>query len=373
MTSTSDLRNRITLASVVVGDRERSLVASVLDSGSLAQGPMVADLEQRIASTCGTAHAIAVNNGTTALLAALAAAGVGPGDEVVLPALTFGATLNAVIATGATARIADVSPDYTIDPQSVVERLTERTRVLLPVHLYGLPADMPTISDLAIEHSLKIVEDNAQAIGAAIDDRPTGSWGYGCLSLYATKNVAAGEGGAVTTDDPEIAATLRALRNQGMTERYEYSMTGLNWRMTDLHAAIGVGQIERLEATTSARRTNAATLDSALSDVPWLETPPRVDGRSHVHHQYVVSVRPDAPGHRQDLIEHLDRAGIDAAPVYPRSVHDYPCFRTHPLVVDDPTPHADAVAATVVSLPVHPSLSETDLDRISSAVADFGR
>lgn len=361
--------HRIRLASVVIGPKERRLVGDVLDSGMLAQGPMVARLEAHLAEACGTTHAVAVSNGTTALQAALAVSDVGPGDEVVVPALTFGATLNAVIAAGATARIADVTTDYTVDPASVESLLTDRTRAIVPVHLYGLPADMPAISSITRRHGSVIIEDNAQAIGARVAGRATGSWGLGCLSLYATKNVAAGEGGAVTTSDPATADRLRVLRNQGMATRYEYVSPGLNWRMTDLHAAVGIGQIERLAAVTEARRANAAFLDDVVSGLDWLRRPPSPADRSHVHHQYVVAVR--AGVDRSRLIAHLDASGIDAAPVYPRAVHDYPCFRDHPLVADDRTPLADRLAAAVVSLPVHQGLTAEDLDRMGCALAGF--
>jgi perosamine synthetase len=236
----------IPITRVRLGEEEERLVLEVLRSGQLAQGPMVERLEHDFARLCGARHAIAVSSGTTALVAALQALGVGPGDEVVTSPFTFAATLNAILETGATARFADIEPTtFTVDPASVRRRLSPRTRVVMPVHLYGQPADMDRLVAIAADHGSAIVEDAAQAHGATVRGRAVGTFGIGCFSLYATKNVTTGEGGIVTTDDDELAASIRVLRNQGMRTRYSYDVVGHNYRLTDLQAAVGIPQLAR--------------------------------------------------------------------------------------------------------------------------------
>lgn len=369
----SQASDRIRLAAVSVGDRERDLIEEVLSSGRLAQGPMVERLEAAFAARVGVAEAVAVSNGTTALVAALTAHGIGRGDEVIVAPLTFGATLNAVLAVGATARFADVLPDYTMDPESMEALVGPRTAAVIPVHLYGQCADMPEIRAVADRHGLVVIEDAAQAIAASVAGTPAGAWGTGCFSLYATKNVMAGEGGIVTTDDPSLADRLRILRNQGMRGRYDYVSTGLNWRLSDLHAAVGVGQMERLDEMTTARRANAAALDRALASTPWLETPVVRSGAHHVYHQYTIRVDDGAPVDRDGLARLLDHAGIDTGVVYPRVVFDYDCFLDHPDVVADTVPTATRAARSVLSLPVHPAVTADDVDRIAGAIASATR
>jgi len=357
--------DRIPISRVQLGSEEEALVLEVLRSGHLAQGPKVECLEAGFRAVCGVRHAVAVSSGTVALVGALAALGVGPGDEVITTPFTFAATLNAILEVGATARFADIDPaDFTVDPASIRERLTARTRAVLPVHLYGQGAAMTDIAALAREHGLAVVEDAAQALGATVDERPVGSYGLGCFSLYATKNVTTGEGGMVTTDDDDLAANLRNLRNQGMRARYEYLVPGHNWRLTDVQAAIGIPQLARLPGTTDARRRSAAHLSEGLAGVAGLRLPTVAPGRSHTFHQYTVQVTDDSGTTRDAVAAALAERGIETAVYYPRLVHDYDCYRSHPLVTVDPTPRAAAVAATVLSLPVHPGLSDVDLDRI---------
>ncbi len=244
----------IPISTVRLGADEERLVLEVLRSGHLAQGPMVARLEAGFADVARVRHVVAVSSGTTALVAALQALEVGPGQEVVTSPFTFVATLNAILEVGAAPRFADISlRDFCMDPERVADACTSRTRVLMPVHLYGQPADMGRLVPIAQERSIAVVEDAAQAHGAELDGRAVGSFGLGCFSLYATKNVTTGEGGLVTTDDEALADRLRLLRNQGMRNRYEYEVPGHNYRLTDLQAAVGIPQLERLATTTSAR------------------------------------------------------------------------------------------------------------------------
>ena len=361
----------IPISAVDLPPETEDLVLAVLRSGQLAQGAKVAELEAAFASCIGARHVVAVNNGTTALVTALDVAGLQPGDEVVTSPFTFVATLNAILEAGAVARFADISADdFCVQPDTMAAAITPRTRVLLPVHLYGQCADMPAIDALARAHGLTVVEDAAQAHGATVDGRAAGTWGIGCFSLYATKNVTTGEGGFVTTDDDAIADRLRILRNQGMRQRYQYEMPGHNYRMTDLQAAVGLPQVARLATINATRRRNAARLSAGLQDCPGLRVPSIAAGREHVWHQYTVVVTDESPIGRDKLGEALTEMGVGNGVYYPRVVFDYDSYRHHERVVADldRVPVAVDVASRVLSLPVHPKLSDGDIDRICDAV-----
>jgi len=359
----------IPISSVQLTTEDEARVLAVLRSGHLAQGPVVAELEDAFARVCGVREAVAVSSGTAALTAALEALGVGPGDEVITSPFTFVATLNAVLAVGATARFADIDPvTFTVDPGAVADLVNPRTVALLPVHLYGLPADLPPLVALAERHGLALVEDAAQAHGARIGDRAVGSFGTGCFSLYATKNVAAGEGGLVTTDDPALADRVRLLRNQGMRERYRYECIGTNLRLTDLAAAVAVGQVGRLDRLTAARRRHAATLTEGLADLDGVVTPTEPPGHTHVFHQYTLRLERSAGRDRDALAAALAAAGIATGVYYPEVVFGYECYRDHPGVVAAEVPEARRAATEVLSLPVHPAVSAADLERIVTAV-----
>jgi perosamine synthetase len=363
----------IPITSVEISQEEKDGVMRVLDSGILAQGPVVADLERRFAEFCGVPHAVAVSNGTVALVAALAALELGPGDEVITTPFSFVATLNAILESGATVRFADILDDFTIDPVSVESLVNERTRAIMPVHLYGLPADMTAIMAIAERAGLRVIEDAAQAHGAAIGARRVGSFGIGSFSLYATKNMHCGEGGLITTTDQAIADRLRLLRNQGMRVRYQYEVPGHNWRLTDLQAAIAVPQVDRLTATIEARTANAAQLSAGLAGVPGLLTPSTPDGRTHVWHQYTLRVTGESGITRDDLAKHLEAASIGHGLYYPKLMHHYDCYLGHPLIAGDATPIAEEIAAQVISIPVHQRLTEANLERIVTVVREaFG-
>jgi perosamine synthetase len=361
---------RITLTRVEVGPQEEEAVLAVLRSGMLACGPRVAELERAFAAAHGAAHAVAVSNGTAALVAALRAHGIGPGDEVITAPLTFAATLNAILEVGATARFADITDDFTIDPAQLAGLVTPRTRALLPVHLYGLPAAMAEITGIASRHGLAVIEDAAQAHGARLGTAAVGSAGTAAFSLYGTKNITCGEGGIVTAGDDEIARRLRLLRNHGMRQPYDYVLPGYNYRLTDLQAAIAVVQLTRLPGINASRAANAARLSAGLSGVPGLILPEVPPGRVPAWHQYVVQVTADAPIDRDQLRKCLDAAGIEARPYYPALVHDHACYRDHPQVIADATPRACRAAREVLALPVHPGLGPDDIDRIVCCVAE---
>jgi perosamine synthetase len=359
----------IPISRVVLGPEVEALVLEVLRSGHLAQGPMVERLENTFRAISGTKHAVAVANGTVALVAALQALDLAPGDEIVTSPFTFIATVNAALEAGVRVRFADIRLDnFNVDPDAMAAAVTPATRALMPVHLYGHAADCQALSTVADRHGLALVEDAAQSHGATLHGRPVGSFGVGCFSLYATKNVTTGEGGLVTTDDDAIADRLRVLRNQGMRARYQYEMAGHNYRMTDLQAAVGIPQLEALEGLTERREANAEFLNDALAGIEGLICPTVRAGCRHVWHQYTVRVTEGARVDRDGLATALTERGIGCGVYYPRVVFDYDAYREHPLIEKADVPNAERAAREVLSLPVHPHLSPSDLEVIVAGI-----
>ncbi len=266
-------------AKPIIGDEEREAVDRVLRSGMVAQGPEVAAFEQEFSAHFVPGRpSVAVNSGTAGLHLALLAAGVGAGDEVIVPSFTFAATGNSVALTGGTPVFVDIEPDtFSLDPEAVAAAITPKTKGILPVHLYGHPARMRELEALAAERGVALYEDAAQAHGASLDGRPVGSFGdFAMFSLYPTKNMTSGEGGMVTTATDELARQVKLLRNQGMERQYENEVIGFNARMTDIHAAIGRVQLTKVDAWTKTRQSNAAFLDAisrASSCRPWRTAP----------------------------------------------------------------------------------------------------
>lgn len=350
-------------AKPIIGDEEREAVDRVLRSGMVAQGPEVAAFEREFADHFVAGRpTVAVNSGTAGLHLGLLAAGVGPGDEVVVPSFTFAATANSVALTGATPVFVDIEPEtFSIDPAAVEAAITSKTRGILPVHLYGHPARLHELSAIAVRHGVQLYEDAAQAHGAALDGRPVGTWGtFAMFSLYPTKNMTSGEGGMVTLADESVARSVRLLRNQGMEKQYENEVIGFNARMTDIHAAIGRVQLTKVAAWTDRRRQNAAFLDANLRGVA---IPPVAEGALHVYHQYTVRVLEDRDGFVRALKEeHQVGSGV----YYPIPNHRLPSLARYASGLD--LPATELAAQQVVSLPVHPSLKEDDLERIVSAV-----
>jgi dTDP-4-amino-4,6-dideoxygalactose transaminase len=329
---------------------------------------MVEQFEAAVGRVARTRHAVAVSSGTSALIAALMSNDIGPGDEVVTSPFTFVATLNAVLHTGATVRFVDIGEDFTIDTDQLATALGPRTRAVVPVHLYGCPAAMDRIEAAVAGRAIVVIEDAAQALGATSGGRPAGSFGTGCFSFYATKNVTTGEGGAVTTDDEDVADNVRLLRDQGQQTRYGYGRPGFNLRMTELQAALGVAQMTRLADILGARRRNAQLMTERLSGIEGLVLPAEPQGRRHVYHQYTVRLTPDARLTRDRLRQRLAAAGIECGVYYPRPVFDYDCFRGDPRIANHSTPMAARVATEVLALPVHAKLVDADIDRVTEAV-----
>ena len=355
----------IPLAHPAIGAEEKRAVLQVLESGQLAQGPVVAKFEEAFARWIGVRHAVAVSSGTAGLHLALLAHGIGAGDEVITTPFTFIASANSVLFTQARPVFTDVEPDtFCIDPALVERAITPRTRAILPVHLYGHPAAMQELADIARRHSLALIEDACQAHGATVGGTRVGALGHTAVfSLYPTKNMTSGEGGFVTTDDAAIASTVRSLRQHGESERYHHRLLGYNFRMTDLAAAIGVAQLARLDGFNAARHGNAGRLTAGLAGIPGLTTPVERQGYGHAFHQYTIRVARDRDGLRSAL---SDR-GIGTGVYYPVPLHRQPVY-TERGYGGESFPVSEHLAQEVLSLPVHPALTDSDLQRIVRTV-----
>jgi len=352
----------IPISKPFIGEAEKQAVMDVLDSGMLAQGPRTAKFEERFAQVCGVKHAIATSSGTAALHLALLAHGVGPGDEVITTPFTFIASANSILFTGAKPVFVDVdAATFNIDPSLIEAAITPKTKAIMPVHLYGYVCDMNAIQAIADKYGLAIIEDACQAVGATYHDKKAGSFGTGCFSLYATKNVMSGEGGMITTNDDGLAQKCRMLRNHGMQRRYYHDMLGFNFRMTDLCAAIGLVQLDRLDEFTAKRRINAEYLTTRIESVI---TPTVKEGYGHVWHQYTIRV--DGGRDRDVAMKQLNDAGIGTGIFYPVPAHQQEYMRE--IVGDVHLKVAEKLAKEVISLPVHPQLSQSDLDMIVAEV-----
>ncbi|WP_182353678.1 DegT/DnrJ/EryC1/StrS family aminotransferase [Flaviflexus huanghaiensis] len=365
-------KSMIPAAKPIVGDEERAAVDAVLVSGMLAQGAEVASFEEEFsAELTPGATSIAVNSGTSALHLGLLAAGIGPGDEVIVPSFTFAATGNSVAITGASPVFADIELDtFCLDPDSVRAAVTERTKAIMPVHLYGHPANMDELSKIAEEHGLMIFEDAAQAHGASLHGTKVGTFGtFGAFSLYPTKNMTSGEGGMVTATDPEFVRMIQLLRNQGMLTQYQNEVVGLNNRMTNIHAAIGRVQLRKIAGWTKARQENAAFLNANLEGVV---TPPVMDGAVHVYHQYTIRIEGSDGAERDRFATALrEEYMVGCGVYYPIPNHRLPSLA--PYAPNLELPVTETAAKEVLSLPVHPSLTQDDLDRIVEAVNETAK
>jgi perosamine synthetase len=344
-----------------IGDAEKNAVMEVLDSGMLAQGPRTALFEEKFAAVCNVKHAIATSSGTTALHVALLAHNVGQGDEVITTPFTFQASINSILFTGAKPVFIDIEEEtFNIDPSLLERAITPRTKAIMPVHLYGYMCNMDAIMDIAQRNNLAVIED--AAVGAEFNGKRAGSFGTGCFSLYATKNIMSGEGGMITTDDDEIAQRCKMIRNHGMQRRYYHDMLGYNFRMTDLHAAIGVVQLGRLDEFTTKRQANAAYLNAQITGAI---TPKVRDGYKHVWHQYTIRVagRSQDGSARDTAVKQLNDAGVGTGIFYPIPAHKHSYLRNYG-VEESSLPVAEQLANEVISLPVHPQLTQEDVDII---------
>jgi len=344
------------------GPEEEAAVLEVMRSGTLAQGARVRAFEEAFAAAMGGRYAVATSNGTTALFLALLAHGIGPGSEVITSPLTFIATANAITHTGARPVFADVDASLNLDPDAASALIGPRTRALMPVHLYGNPADLPAFGRLAERHGLALIQDACQAVGATIDGKPLVSFGTAAYSFYATKNLTTGgEGGMVLTNDPKVAQTCASLRHHAYSsEPYLHETVAYNFRMTEMQAAIGLVQLQKLPALTRRRRENASYYDEAINSTTFVRPQVR-PGHGHVYHQYTLRASSNGGPPRDAVRASLERLGIGTGVYYPVPVHRQPPYREYHYPA---CPEAEQAARELFSIPVHPGVSDRDRERI---------
>jgi len=352
----------IPISKPYIDEAEKQAVLDVLESGMLVQGRQVEDLEEKFAELCGVRYAIATSSGTTALHTALLAHDVGSGDEVITTPFTFIASVNSIILTGATPVFVDIDQrSFNIDESLIENAITSRTKAIMPVHLYGQVCEMDVLQGLASNYGLAIIEDACQSVGASFKGQKAGSFCTGAFSLYATKNIMSAEGGMITTDDDEVAERCRLLRNHGMSRRYYHDFLGYNYRMTNVHAAIGLAQIARLSEFTQRRSYNAQFYNENIHSVL---TPKVLPHREHVWHQYTVRLK--GQRNRGDAVEQLTQAGVGTGIFYPVPAHLQGYVRN--ITGEINMPITERVSNEVFSLPVHPQLSQADLDKVVEEV-----
>lgn len=355
----------IPIAKPLLGREEIDAVTEVLSSGMIAQGPKVDEFELAFSEYTGCEYAAAVNSGTAALHIALLAYGIGKGDEVITTPFSFIATANSILYTGAKPVFADIEPDtFNIDPEKIQEKITSKTRAILPVHLYGHPADMKAIMEIAEDKKLIVVEDACQSHGAALHGKKVGSFGTGAFSFYPTKNMTTSEGGMLTTNDKEIAEKAKMIRAHGSKVRYLHEMLGFNLRMTDIAAAIGLVQLGKLNEFTTARQKNAEILSSGLKGIPGLIPSITKPGCTHVFHQYTIRAKK-----RDQLATFLKENDIGTGIHYPIPIHKQPVYKD--LGYKDSLPVSEKAVEEVLSIPVHPALSRADVQAVVKAIKEF--
>lgn len=362
----------IPVAKPDVTDAEISAVVAVMQRGELAQGREVALLEKLLAEKLGVSHAAAVSSGTAAIHSILAALQVGPGDEVIVPAFTFVGTVNPVLMVGATPVFVDTDEHDLMSPEAVAAAVSERTRAVIPVHLYGQMADMEGLRS-AVGPDVAVIEDACQAVGACRFGVPAGAAGdAAAFSLYATKNVMSGEGGLVSTTRGDIDESIRRFRQHGMIGPYEYAELGFNYRMTDMQAAIARVQVGRLGEITAVRRRNAALLHAGLEGLPGIRLPEVAPGNQHAWHQYTVKIDRTAGGGRDAVAGLLRARGVGVGVYYPKPLVEYPHVRKASRVSGSLS-NTYRACEEVLSLPVHSKVSGDDIAAVVEAVREVIR
>ena len=363
---------RISIAKPQIGNEEIAAVEKVLKSGMIASGPETVKFESEFAEFIGCKFACAVNNGTSAIALAISAIGVKPGQEIITSPLTFVATANAILSCGAIPVFADIEKDtFNLSPESVEDCITEKTAAIMPVHLYGMPADMNRFREIGSRNNIAIIGDAAQAHGASIDGEMVGKLGdIECFSFYPTKNMTTGEGGMVTTDDESLYDLMNSIRNHGRPGNqlgmYEHDRFGLNLRLTDIGSAIGRIQLRKIREFNEARKRNAKILSEQIEFSENLKCPEVPNGVIHSWHQYTIRVvqGSNKKSTRGGLSEYLRENGIGTGIYYPRLIQNYP----HLSQFSSKCPNAEEVVTEVISLPVHPGLSTEDVEEVAETV-----
>lgn len=350
----------IPIASPQLGSEEREAVDRVLKSGIIAQGPEVAKFEDEFAKMCGVKYAVATSNGTTAGHLVMIASGISPGDEVITTPFTFFATASVIIMAGAKPVFVDVEEDgFCLDPNQVESAITEKTKAIQPVHLYGELADMPSLIDISDKNNLVLIEDSAQAHSADSWEGKAGSFGNaGWFSFYPTKNMTTSEGGIITTNSEGLSSHCKVLRAHGMTAQYQHTEFGYNYRMTDISAAIGRVQLTKLDKFNSRRREIADKYNTSLSK--YVKVPE--NRRGHVFHQYTILCN-----QRDELKEHLSQKGVGSGIYYPTLLYNYAPMSEF----EADCPNAKRLTELSLSLPVHPGLSDSDVSKVIDSVISF--
>lgn len=359
---------KVSIASPIIEDEEINAVVEVMKSGMIAQGPRVIEFEEKFAEYVGVKYGIATNSGTSALHTALLAAGIGEGDEVITTPFTFAATGNSILYTGARPVFVDVDEDtFTIDPAKIEDAITDKTKAIMPVQLYGQSADMDPIMKIAKEHDLVVIEDAAQAHGAEYKGKKVGCLGdMACFSFYPTKNMTTSEGGMITTNSEEFAENARIYRAHGSPTKYHHDVLGYNFRMTDIAAAIGLEQLKKIDSFNEKRIENAKYLNEGLRDCDLIETPVVSDGYKHVYHQYTIKVK---DGKRDEFSEYLLENGIGNGIYYPIPLYNQVLYTN--MGYNQALPVTDKIVEEVLSLPVHAALTKEDLDLIIKVIKEF--
>lgn len=361
----------IPIAKPIIPEETYDEIKAVLDSGMIACGETVKEFTEGFLQVSHIPYGASCNSGTAALDIALRVLDIKPGDEVILPAFTFIATGNSILYQGAKPVFVDIDPDtYNLDPAEIEKNLTDKTKAILVVHLFGLPANMPEIMEIARKYDLKVIEDCAQSHLADIDCQATGTLGdIGTYSFYPTKNMTTSEGGAVVSINQNLIEKSKIMIDQGQSAKYIHTELGFNYRMTNIAAAIGKVQLKYIAEWTHQRVQNAQKLNELLMDIPWIKTPHVPEGYTHVYHQYVIRLTDDAPMTRDELIEELKKEGIGSAIHYPSVLYDQPFYRDQGLVGECPV--SEKAAGQVLSLPVHPMVSDDNLEQIGKVFSEI--
>ncbi len=365
------MKRNIPIAKPSFGKEEINAVKEVLESGIVASGPKTKAFEKRFAEYVGVEEAVAVTNGTVALDVALKALKIGAGDEVITSAFSFVASGNCILFQKAKPVFADINPrTFNIDPSDVAEKITAKTKAVIPIHMFGQPAEMDALKELAQDKGVALVEDAAQAHGAEYKNQKAGSIGdMGCFSFYATKNMAIGEGGMVTTSDQKLATEARLLVNHGQSSKYHHDTLGYNYRMTDLCAAIGLVQLKKLDGFNRKRRENAELLSNGIRNIKGLTVPYVDKDVKHVFHQYVIRVEDSYPLSRDQLADYLTEKGIGNAVHYPIPIYRQPLYMKLGYG-ETKCPNTEEACNRVLSLPVHPMVDREDIKYMLAVLKD---